>query len=78
MRDRRFDQPPHLENGVTSGISPLPQAEGMATQPININEDDSVNYWVKALGCSELELRVAVAEVGSIAGDVGSQLGKIL
>lgn len=50
----------------------------MATQPININEDDSVNYWVKALGCSELELRVAVAEVGSIAGDVGSQLGKIL
>lgn len=57
---------------------PLPSTAGLASQPININEDDSVNYWTRTLDCSELELRVAVAEVGSLAGDVGSQLGKVL
>lgn len=44
-------------------------------QPININEEASVNYWVNALACSELELRVAVAEVGTTARDVGNELG---
>ena len=44
-------------------------------QPININEEASLNYWVQTLACSELELRVAVAEVGTTARDVGSELG---
>ena len=63
---------------ASSMSQPSQSNRGLASQPININEDDSVNYWLKALDCSELELRVAVAEVGSMAGDVGSQLGKVL
>ncbi len=47
-----------------------------AHQPININEPASIDYWTQALDCSELELRVAVAEVGVTPGDVGSQLGR--
>ncbi len=50
----------------------------LASQPININEESSVNYWVKTLHCSELELRVAVAEVGPMVGDVGDRLGRVL
>jgi hypothetical protein len=50
----------------------------LTNEPININEDASVNYWVAALECSELELRVAIAEVGPAARDVGSELGKAL
>lgn len=47
-------------------------------QPININEEASVSYWVNALDCSELELRVAVAEVGPAVRDVGNELGRVL
>jgi hypothetical protein len=50
----------------------------LASQPININEESSVNYWVDTLHCSELELRVAVAEVGPMVGDVGNRLGRVL
>lgn len=56
----------------TRSISDLHQ------QPINLNEVASVNYWLAALDCSELELRVAVAEVGALGGDVGNRLGKVL
>lgn len=60
----------------------LPQSTGtpsdLRQQPINLNEDASVNYWLAALDCSELELRVAVAEVGAMVGDVGNRLGKVL
>ena len=61
-------------------ISPLRPSglHALTNEPININEDASVHYWVSALGCSELELRVAIAEVGSAARDVGNQLGKAL
>ncbi|MDB5869021.1 MAG: hypothetical protein JWP96_1353 [Polaromonas sp.] len=45
-------------------------------ESININEEASVNYWIAALGCSEFELRVAIAEVGSGAKDVGIELGR--
>lgn len=55
---------------MTHAMNPIPQ-----DQPININEEASVNYWVNALACSELELRVAVAEVGTTARDVGNELG---
>jgi Protein of unknown function (DUF3606) len=48
----------------------------LKNEPININEDASVNYWLAALGCSELELRVAIAEVGPVARDVCNELGK--
>ncbi|WP_411878883.1 DUF3606 domain-containing protein [Polaromonas sp. YR568] len=46
--------------------------------PIDITQEDSLNYWVAALDCSELELRVAVAEVGPAAKDVSNELGKML
>ena len=49
--------------------------EALARQPIDINQDDSVSYWSTALGCSEFDLRVAVAEVGPAASDVGNELG---
>lgn len=52
--------------------------EALARQPINVNEEDSVSYWSSALGCSEFDLRVAVAEVGPAASDVGNKLGKPL
>ena len=52
--------------------------EVLARQPIDVNQEDSVSYWSSALGCSEFDLRVAVAEVGSAASDVGNKLGKPL
>lgn len=58
-------------------FSSLPR-EALALQPIDINQEDSVSYWSSALGCSEFDLRVAVAEVGPAASDVGNELGKPL
>ena len=52
--------------------------ETLARQPIDITHQDSVNYWSSALGCSEFDLRVAVAEVGPTATDVGNELGRPL
>jgi len=52
--------------------------ELLAGQPIDINQQESVSYWSSALGCSEFDLRMAVAEVGSTASDVGNKLGKPL
>lgn len=46
--------------------------------PINVNEEASLNYWVSALDCSELELRVAVAQVGPSVKDVSNELGRVL
>jgi Protein of unknown function (DUF3606) len=55
------------------------QAEPAAkAQPIDITREASVNFWLDKLGCSEWELRAAVAEVGPSASDVGNQLGKPL
>lgn len=50
----------------------------LINQPINVNEEASLNYWVSALECSELELRVAVAEVGPSVKDVSNELGRVL
>lgn len=50
--------------------------EAIHPEFININEEASLNYWVTALQCSELQLRVAVAEVGHEASEVGDALGK--
>ena len=58
-------------------LQSLPR-EALALQPIDINQEDSVSYWSSALGCSEFDLRVAVAEVGPAARDVGNELGKPL
>lgn len=58
-------------------LSSMP-LEALARQPIDINQEDSVSYWSSALGCSEFDLRVAVAEVGPAASDVGNELGKPL
>jgi hypothetical protein len=61
----------------TTPLETLP-AEALARQPIDVNQQDSVKYWVSALGCSEFDLRVAVAEVGPTASDVGNELGRPL
>lgn len=50
--------------------------EAFQSEFININEEASLNYWVTALECSELQLRVAVAEVGPEASEVGDALGR--
>ena len=62
----------------TSQLSHAPAFQRFFAESIDINEAASVNYWVAALGCSEYELRVAVAQVGTAAMDVGTELGKAL
>lgn len=52
-----------------------PDFHALKNEPININEEASVNYWVAALGCTEAALRLAVAEVGPAAQDVSNELG---
>ena len=68
------------EKTVTSPSQPAADATvtTLNSQPINVNEEASVNYWVSALDCSELELRVAVAEVGPSVKDVSVELGRVL
>lgn len=60
----------------TNSLLPVPAFHPLSNESININEESSVNYWIAALGCSEFELRVAVAEVGPGAKDVGTELGR--
>ena len=57
------------------GLAVISPSPSLSQQPIDINQDASVDYWVNALDCSEFELRVAVAEVGPVAGDVSNELG---
>lgn len=62
----------------TTALPHPPAFHSSPDESININEDASVNYWVAALGCSELQLRFAVAAVGTGAKDVGTELGRTL
>jgi Protein of unknown function (DUF3606) len=57
--------------GYPDGLTP-PSVDGC----ININEQASLSRWVTALDCSELQLRVAVAQVGAQARDVCDALGR--
>lgn len=57
---------------------PAPDVHTLMNEPININEDASIDYWLAALRCSELELRMAVAQVGTGARDVGTELGRVV
>lgn len=68
---------PQPEKTVTSPAYPIADAS-LKNEPIDINQEASLNYWVAALACSELELRVAVAEVGPAAKDVSNELGRTL
>ena len=43
---------------------------------ININEPHEIRYWTQRLGCTEEELRKAVASAGTMAKDVRSALGR--
>jgi hypothetical protein len=43
---------------------------------ININEPHEVRYWTQRLGCSEQQLREAVAKAGAMAKDVRMVLGR--
>lgn len=55
-----------------------PANSAVQGQAIDITRDSSVNFWTQKLDCSEFELRVAVAEVGDVASDVGTRLGRAL
>jgi Protein of unknown function (DUF3606) len=55
-----------------------PVFDASESETININEDACVNHWLAALECSELQLRLAVAEVGPVAKDVANELGRIV
>ena len=52
--------------------------EAVANEFININEQSSLGYWLTTLECNEYQLRMAVAEVGVSARDVGVELGRSL
>ena len=65
------------EKTVTSPSYPVADAP-LNNEPIDVNQEASLNYWVSALDCSELELRVAVAEVGPAVKDVSDELGRVL
>jgi hypothetical protein len=43
---------------------------------INVNEPHEVRYWTQRLGCSEQQLREAVARAGPMAKDVRAILGR--
>jgi len=43
---------------------------------INVNEPHEVRYWTQRLGCSEQQLREAVAKAGAMAKDVRAILGR--
>lgn len=73
---QRIRQP--TENIVTFASPAEPHHPSLSNEPIDVNQEDSVNYWSSALGCSEFELRVAVAQVGPVVADVGNELGKRL
>ena len=60
----------------TSELSHAPAVNFFSPDSIDITEHSSISYWTAALGCSEYELRVAVAEVGTAALDVGTELGR--
>lgn len=55
-----------------------PAGYAVPSQAIDITQDSSVNFWTQKLACSELELRVAVADVGDVASDVGTRLGRVM
>lgn len=43
---------------------------------VNVNESYEVRYWTQRFGCTESELRRAVAAVGVMADDVERHLRK--
>jgi Protein of unknown function (DUF3606) len=43
---------------------------------INVNEPHEVRYWTQRMGCSEQELRAAVARAGVMAEAVRAALGR--
>ena len=43
---------------------------------INVNEPHEIRYWTQRLGCTEQELRDAVASAGVMAEDVRVALGR--
>ena len=43
---------------------------------INVNEGHELDYWCEALGCTERQLREAVAAVGVSADKVREYLGQ--
>jgi hypothetical protein len=73
--DFHVNQPwSHTVNYATPSVQSEPPLRG--SMPIDINREDAVDFWVSEWGCSEFELRVAVAQVGPVAADVGAALGR--
>lgn len=44
------------------------------TDGVDVNNRDDVRYWCEKFGCSEVELRAAVARVGAAAIDVEQEV----
>jgi hypothetical protein len=52
-----------------------PKKTGLDRKLIALNEEHEVRSWTESLGCTEEELRKAVAAVGSSAEAVREHLG---
>ncbi|MDB5967545.1 MAG: hypothetical protein JWQ72_4045 [Polaromonas sp.] len=63
---------------ASTDASQATSSHGLQDQAIDIHQASSLNYWLAALECNELQLRVAIAEVGPAAADVGNALGRRL
>lgn len=50
-------------------------ADTAVARSIDVTDQHDVDRWVEALGVTETELRLAVAEVGSSVQDVRDHLG---
>lgn len=44
---------------------------------VNVHDDRELRYWMKALGATEDELRLAIGRVGSKAGAIRTHLQSI-
>ena len=60
----------------STSLQCFPVSKSLTNESININEKASVDYWVTTFECSEFDLRMAVADVGTSAKDVGTELGR--
>ncbi|MES2977456.1 MAG: DUF3606 domain-containing protein [Pseudomonadota bacterium] len=56
-------------------MSDAARTDSQPIQQININENQELQHWVGKLGCTEEQLRMAVALVGPEAGEVCNHFG---
>ena len=67
----RLNTGPHaIANAIADGVA-------QSAETINIQESDELARWVRALGVSEEQLRMAVAAVGAQVEDVRNHFGVV-